>query len=244
MNVLPRLRQAVLVAHDLDEVVAQLRAKLGLAEPYLDPGVERFGLSNAVFALGDTFLEVVSPIRPDASAARLLERRGGDSGYMLMFQVEDLAAARQRAQATGVREVFDVSLDGMSEVHLHPADMRAAIVSLSLPKPPEAWHWGGPAWEQRAAPYRLTGATITVSEPVTVADRWQTILGTELFNVGIRVSADEIERGLTEIILAADDPELAPQQRGPLVIGGVQFVFEPGDEADKRRTPTVFEETQ
>jgi hypothetical protein len=241
MAELPRLRQAVIAARDLDAVAGQLRAKLGLAEPYEDPGVERFGLRNAVFALQDTFLEVVSPIRPDAPAARLLERRGGDTGYMLMFQVDDLESARQRVRDMEVREVLDVSLDGMSEVHLHPADMRGAIVSLSRPQPPGAWRWGGPDWNERSAPYRLTGATITVTQPVTVVDRWETVLGAELYNIGIRVSADEFDRGLTEIVLAADEPEQVPEQRGPLVIGGVRFVFEPKEAIEERRTKSVFE---
>src|SRR6201994_1050289 len=102
MPQLPRLRQAVLAVRDLDAVAGQLRTTLGLGEPYADPGVEHFGLRNAVFALGDTFLEVVSPIRADTSAGRLLERRGGDCGYMLMFQIADLAAARGRARRGGV----------------------------------------------------------------------------------------------------------------------------------------------
>lgn len=240
MAMLPRLRQAVIAARDLDSVAGQLRSKLGLGEPYVDPAVEAFGLRNAVFALEDTFLEVVSPIRADASAARLLQRRGGDSGYMLMFQVEDLDAARERASTAEVREIFDVSLDGIAEVHLHPADMRGAIVSLSQPRPPESWRWGGPDWVQRSAPYRLTGATITVTQPVSVVDRWQIVLGVELFKLGLHVSADEFERGLTEVILAADD-EQVPEQQGPLVICGVRFVFESRQAEQDRQTPKVFE---
>jgi hypothetical protein len=237
----PRLRQAVIAAGDLDAVAEQLRSKLGLAEPYSDPGVARFGLRNAVFALHDTFLEVVSPIRADASAARLLERRGRDTGYMLMFQVDDLAAARARVRAAEVREVLEVSVDGMAEVHLHPVDLRGAIVSLSRPEPPGSWCWGGPDWDQRSAPYRLTGATLTVSQPVTVVDRWQAVLGCELWQIGIRVGADEFERGLTEIILAADDPDRVAEQEGPLVIGGVRFVFESKDAPNERRHPSVYE---
>ena len=56
-----RLRQAVLVARDLDGVAASLRSALGLGAPFHDPGVAAFGLRNAVMALGDTFVEVVSP---------------------------------------------------------------------------------------------------------------------------------------------------------------------------------------
>jgi hypothetical protein len=141
-----------------------------------------------------------------------------------------------------VREVFDVSLDGMAEVHLHPADMRGAIVALSRPQPEDAWLWAGPDWKERSAPYTLTGATITVTQPVTVVDRWQTVLGTELYTVGLRVAADEFERGLTEIVLTPDRPEDEPEQRGPLVIGGVRFVFEPREQVEKRRSTSVFED--
>ena len=51
-----RLRQAVLVAGELEPAAAALRSALGLEEPFRDPGVGAFGLANVVFALGDCFL--------------------------------------------------------------------------------------------------------------------------------------------------------------------------------------------
>lgn len=216
---LPRLRQAVLAARDLDAVAGALRSRLGLDEPYADPGVGYFGLRNAVFALGDTFLEVVSPIRPDTSAGRLLERRGGDCGYMLMFQVAELAAARRRAASEGVREVFEVSVEDMAEVHLHPADMRGAIVSLSEPRPPEAWRWGGPDWRDRTAPLRLAGATLGVADPEAVGARWGKVIGVPPSDAGIRFVGDPGEPGPVELVLAGEGD-------GPVEIGGVRFRFE------------------
>jgi hypothetical protein len=221
---LPRLRQAVLAARDLDSVAGQLRDTFGLGKPYNDPGVEHFGLRNAVFALGDTFLEVVSPIRPDTAAGRLIDRRGGDCGYMLMFQVEDLDFTRDRAREQGVREVFEVSLDDMREVHLHPSDMRAAIVALSQPIPPESWRWGGDGWASRGAPCRLAGATVAVAQPVSLVARWQAILDAELEDLGINVSADEFERGLTEIMISG------AHAAEPIEIGGVRFVLDNDEE--------------
>jgi hypothetical protein len=44
---------------------------------------------------------------------------------MLMFQVSDLGAARERARGLSVRQVFEVSIPEIEEVHLHPADMRS-----------------------------------------------------------------------------------------------------------------------
>ena len=193
-----RLRQAVIAARDLDATVERLRTGLGLGEPFSDPAVGYFGLRNAVFALGDTFLEVVSPVREGTSAGRLLERRGGDCGYMLMLQVDDLARARAAAQRLGLREVFSLELEDMAEIHLHPADMGAAIVSLSQPTPPQSWRWGGPDWAARAAPLRIAGVTVAVENAEAVANCWRQIAGEV---PGIHIVEDAEEPRLSEILI-------------------------------------------
>jgi hypothetical protein len=193
-----RLRQAVLAAGDLDAVAGRLRSTLSLREPFADQAVGYFGLRNAVFALSDTFLEVVSPVRDGTAAGRLIARRGGDCGYMLMFQVPDLAAARERAADAGIREVFEIALDDIAEVHLHPADMHGAIVSLSQPSPPGSWRWGGPGWSERSVGDRLlSGAVIAVEDPNAVASLWTSILGAPA--PGVEFVADPREPGLVEI---------------------------------------------
>lgn len=209
----PRLRQAVVAAVDLDAVAGELRERLRLHAPFADPGVAHFGLRNAVFALGDTFLEVVSPTQPNTAAGRLIERRGGDCGYMLMFQVEDLAARRNAAGELGIREVFEVSVDDMTEVHLHPADIRGAIVALSEPTPTQSWRWGGPDWERRSASPVLVGATVQVPEAGPTTERWQAVLGEEPDGLGIRLT--EGSRGLTEIVVDGLEAEFT--------LAGVRF---------------------
>jgi len=216
--VLPRIRQAVLAAGDLEAVTRQLRDELGLREPFSDPGVEYFGLRNAVFALGDTFLEVVSPIRDRTAAGRLLDQRG-DCGYMVMFQVAELGEARARAAELGVREVFEVELDEIAEVHLHPKDIGGAIVSLSSPTPPTAWRWGGEGWARRSAPMAVTGVTIAASDTTGVAARWRAVLGADPGAAGVEFAAERGDRGLVEIRIAASE------RRDPLEIGGVHFRF-------------------
>lgn len=212
---LPRLRQAVVAARDLDAVTTRLREALGLGEPFHDEAVGWFGLRNSVFALGDTFLEVVSPVREDAPAARVLDRRGADCGYMLMFQVADLAAARGRVREQRIREVFDFEQDDMREVHLHPSDMRGAIVSLSQPVPERSWRWAGPGWEDRSAAVRLAGAKVAVRDPVVVEERWRAVLGAEPAGPGIDFVADDGEPGIVEIAVAGDFE--------PLDLGGVRI---------------------
>lgn len=175
-----RLRQAVLVARELDPLVEELRGLLGLEEPFRDPGVGEFGLANAVFTIGDCFLEIVSPLQPGTAAGRHLERTGRDGGYMVLFDLEDLEGARARAERLGIRIVWQIDLPDISGTHLHPADMRGAIVSLDRSIPYGTWRWGGPDWTGRPAQGpagRLSGMTVSVAEPSAVAARWGEVLG-------------------------------------------------------------------
>jgi Glyoxalase-like domain len=175
-----RLRQAVLVAAELEPVVSELRRELALEEPFRDPGVGEFGLVNAVFALGDRFLEVVAPTGPGTAAGRHLERHGGGGGYMVIFDLEELDGARERAAELGVRVVWQIDLPDISGTHLHPADMRGAIVSIDRSDPYGTWRWGGPQWTGRTAggaAARLDSITVAVADPAAVAERWGAVLG-------------------------------------------------------------------
>jgi hypothetical protein len=196
-----RLRQAVLAATDLEDVTARLTGALGLGVPYADPAVGAFGLRNAVFALGDTFLEVVSPVRDDTAAGRRLQRRGGDCGYMVMFEIDDLGGARRLLAGRSIREVFAIELDDIAEVHLHPADIGGAIVALSQPQPPGSWRWGGPDWPQRSSPHQVAGVTVSVADPHAVAESWSAVLGTDPAELGIRFTDQDGDAGIVAVAL-------------------------------------------
>jgi hypothetical protein len=230
-----RLRQAVLVAAELEPVASALRAALDLDEPFRDPGVGEFGLANVVFALGDCFVEVVSPIQTDTAAGRYLARRGGDGGYMVIFDLEDLEGARERALGLGARVVWQIDLPDISGTHLHPADMRGAIVSLDRSEPYGTWRWGGPRWTGRigaGTPGRLAGVTLAVSDPVAVAARWGEVLGVGVSGedrpvlrldggeVHFEEAASERAEGLAEIALGL--PRELPGGREAIELGGVR----------------------
>ena len=216
-----RLRQAVLVAADLAPAVAGLRAELGAGAPYADPGVGLFGLENGVMPLGDQFLEVVSPTEDGTAAGRALARRG-PGGYMLIFQVQDVGAARARAIADGVRVVWEIALDDMETVHLHPRDM-GVIVSLDRPVPAGAWRWAGPEWIGKAGsgpPGRIVGATVEVPDPEAAAARWATVLGVPEAE-GIAFAAGD--RGFVEVVVEA--PDEVRRGRDAVEVGGLTFRF-------------------
>jgi hypothetical protein len=175
-----RLRQIALAAHDRDRVVADLAAVLGIEVAFDDPGVAVFGLRNAVLPVGDDFLEVVSPIQADTAAGRYLARRGGDCGYMVMVQVDNTAATRERAAAAGVRVVWSIDLDDISGTHFHPRDLGGALLSVDTPRPADAWRWAGPDWPahvRRGVVDGLVAVDIACADAAATAERWATVLG-------------------------------------------------------------------
>jgi hypothetical protein len=236
----PRLRQVALVAADCAGTARQLQEAFGWPEPFHDPGVGRFGLTNAVFAAGDTFVEVVAPVEPGTTAGRYLERRGGDSGYMAIFQLPDLAVARRRVAAAGIRVVWTSDLADIAGTHLHPKDVPGAIVSLDWADPPESWRWAGPDWTGQAPPHAgggVSGVTVEVTDPAGAAARWAEVLGltvthddgaavVELAHAGqdLRFVLAGPGRGeaITEVRLTTE------QQMAPAQIAGVRFVSAAG----------------
>lgn len=175
-----RLRQVALVAQELEPVVEDLCAVFDLEVSHRDPGVAEFGLHNAVMPVGDTFLEVVSPLREGTTAGRFLERRRGDGGYMVILQSDDLAADRRRIESLHVRIVWEIALADIATLHLHPRDLGGAIVSLDQPRPPSAWRWAGPGWEKRMRTgivRRIAGAELEAADPAALAARWSEVLG-------------------------------------------------------------------
>ncbi len=232
----PRLRQVALVAADCERAAGQLREAFSWPEPYHDPGVGRFGLTNAVFAAGDTFVEIVAPVQPDTAAGRYLERRGGDSGYMAIFQMPDLAEARRRVAAAQVRVVWTADFADIAGTHLHPKDVPGAIVSLDWADPPESWRWAGPEWTAHAPAHAdggVSGLTIEVTDPGGTAARWAEVLGLtstqhdgtatiQLEHAGQDLRFVPVTAGcgeaITEVRLTME------RQISPVRIAGVRFV--------------------
>ena len=174
-----RLRQVALAVRALEPAVRDLRRVLALGEPFRDPGVGVFGLENAVLPLGDAFLEVLSPVKPDTTAGRWLDRRGGDAGYMAIFQTDELAEARERVERLDVRVVWETALKGAATIHLHPRDLGGAIVSIDAMEPPESWEWAGPGWQERVrdeVTSGLAGVVLEAPEPEPLAARWGAVL--------------------------------------------------------------------
>ena len=177
-----RLRQIAVVAADLRKAALDIETVLGVESCYTDPGVKIFGLKNMLWPLGTQFLEVVTPTEDGTAGGRYIERRGGDGGYMVITQVDDVERRRARATELNVRVAFDLDHPGDHRgIQLHPADTGGSFFEMDQMLMDNGddrdgpWYPAGKHWQ----PYVRTDITNGISaaelqspEPDRLAARW------------------------------------------------------------------------
>lgn len=240
-----RLRQVVVAAHDRDMTESAFNRELGLGTAFHDPGVGDFGLINAVCPVADVFVEVVSPKSDgspgsgsDSAVGRHLTRHGGDSGYMVIFQVDDIAAARSHLDQLGIRRIWNSDVPEVGASHVHPADIGGAIVSFDEPRPSSSWLWAGPGWEERSSRAATGFAQIEIAatDPVSMLKRWASAcnvvpdLDARSFvlpdgvAVGFREPDDSGRLGLVHVGFKTTDGDTT-SRASSRTIAGVRFSF-------------------
>ena len=174
-----RLRQIALAAGDLTAVKNDVAAIFGVTHFHDDPEILRYGLRNAVCPFGTSFLELLTPVVEETTVGRLLARRGGDGGYMVILQTDDIEEARARIQAADVQVVGQLDRKGAGFTHLHPRAVGGTLLSIDYMNEWDRWEWAGPDWEAHAAPaskIAIVGAEMQGTDPEGMASRWSTLL--------------------------------------------------------------------
>ena len=178
-----RLRQICLVAQELEPRLAELSDIFGLAVCHRDGNVGKYGLINALLPIGASFLEVVAPTRDGTAAGRYLERRGGDGGYMVILDCDDIERRRRRMDEIGVRIANPLSYETYTGLQLHPRDTGGAMLEFNHTKGGTRldgpYHPAGPDW-RRAVRNDVTTALLAAElqspDPAALAARWGEIV--------------------------------------------------------------------
>ena len=248
-----RIRQLVLVCEDRDSVVNELCNLFQIKVAFYDPGIIHFGLENAVLPVGDTFLEVVSPVKENTTAGRYLKKRKGDGGYMVIIQTNDFNQQKKRVESENIEIVFhaDRHEEGIhaQSIHLHPRDVGGAILSLDSMKPINSWLWAGKNWDMKKndkVVSFLNGVHIQSKDPEKIVKNWEKALGRkatfeenlftiELDNSRVVFKEDLNDRGdgPESFELKVKDRQKVMEQasklkllvEGNIFIGGVKFLL-------------------
>ncbi|WP_024512210.1 hypothetical protein [Bradyrhizobium sp. ARR65] len=245
-----RLRQVCLVAPELERVIADIAAIMGLSVCYRDGNVAKYGLVNALLPVDTILLEVVAPFRDGTAAGRFLQKSGGRGGYMAIFACDDPDERAARANALGVRTANVIRHAPYHGVQLHPRDCRAAFIEFNHTDGSDdilgAYPPAGPDWQKfirNDVTRTLTGVEMQSPDALGLAEHWGRIIevpatrgqdGTpelRLPNVGFRFVQGEAEimRGLDFRVANVAAVCEAAQAKGYAVtgsaflIGGVTF---------------------
>ena len=73
-----RLRQIGLATDDLPQAARDLQSIFGLACAHEDPQVEIYGIRNALFPVGLSFIELIAPLHEGGRRKGARQRIGGD----------------------------------------------------------------------------------------------------------------------------------------------------------------------
>lgn len=226
-----RLRQVVWVASDLDAAEATIAGHFGLKPAFRDPGLVEFGLENVVMPCGEQFIEIVSPTRADTAAGRLLEKRFGDGGCMIMLQTQSLDWVRVRVNQHNVRIVHEAKGEGITGLQLHPSDVGATLLSIDACDKSEEWPWAGPDWRDFVDTSVVDGIVaveLQAADPDAVALKWSSLLGCPIRHEALRLDDAEVRfvpagdgrgDGLRAVDLRATDRSRVGEQR---MIHGVE----------------------
>lgn len=210
-----RLRQIAVVVADLREAALDIGSVLGLEACYTDPGVGRFGLKNTLWPIGTSFLEVVTPIAEGTAGGRYLQRRGGDTGYMVITQVDDVARRRARAAELGIRVALDLARPerGHDGIQLHPADTGGSFWEMDQmtmeggdevggPWTPAGGHWQPYVRTDLVA--GISAAELQSPEPEVLARRWADMAEIDLGTDADGHPALELDGASLRFVEAAD----------------------------------------
>ncbi len=128
-----RLNHVAIAVPDIMVAAALYRDTLGAtvsdAVPQPDHGV------TAVFIeLPNTKIELLEPLGEDSPIAGFLERNSSGGIHHICYEVDDIAAARDRLVQDGLRVLGDgdpkIGAHGKPVLFLHPKDFNGTLVEL------------------------------------------------------------------------------------------------------------------
>lgn len=120
---------------DLEEAVALYRDRLGMREQHRET-VEDQGVHAVLLEIGDSHVELLSPIGPDGAVARFLERNGPGLHHVA-YRTDDIDTQLKRLVSAGLRVIDEeprVGIRGSRVAFLHPKATDGVLTEIVEPR--------------------------------------------------------------------------------------------------------------
>jgi methylmalonyl-CoA/ethylmalonyl-CoA epimerase len=126
-----RLNHVAIATADIEKSAAIYRDLLGatVSEPQALP---EHGVTVVFVELPNTKIELLQPLGDTSPVAAFLEKNPSGGMHHVCYEIDDIAAARDRLVAAGARVLGDVKIGahGKPVVFLHPKDFVGTLVEL------------------------------------------------------------------------------------------------------------------
>jgi methylmalonyl-CoA/ethylmalonyl-CoA epimerase len=120
-----------IAVRDLDAAIAWYAEAFGATVAHRER-VERDGVEEALLAVADSFVQLLTPTRPDSPVAKYLDAKG-EGLHHVGYRVKDCGAALDAAVAAGVRAIDAAPRPGSrgtTVAFLHPKTSFGTLIEL------------------------------------------------------------------------------------------------------------------
>ena len=131
---LTEVDHVAIAVRDLDAAVAWYAETFG-AEVAHRETVDRDGVEEALLAVADSYIQLLTPTRADSPVAKYLDAKG-EGLHHVGYRVTDCAAALQQAVAAGARAIDAEPRPGSrgtTVAFLHPKTAFGTLIELVQP---------------------------------------------------------------------------------------------------------------
>jgi methylmalonyl-CoA/ethylmalonyl-CoA epimerase len=129
--VLTEVDHVAIAVRDLDAAVAWYEEAFGATVAHREV-VERDGVEEALLAVADSYVQLMTPVRQDSTVAKFLDTRG-EGIHHVGYRVADCAEALEQAVGSGARAIDAEPRPGSrgtTVAFLHPKTSFGTLIEL------------------------------------------------------------------------------------------------------------------
>jgi methylmalonyl-CoA/ethylmalonyl-CoA epimerase len=128
---LTEIDHVAIAVRDLDGAIDYYERAFGATVAHREV-VESDGVEEALLAVAESYVQLVSPTRPDSPVAKALDKRG-EGLHHVGYRVADCAAALERVKAQGHRVIDEAPRPGSrgtTVAFVHPKTAFGTLIEL------------------------------------------------------------------------------------------------------------------
>jgi len=128
---LTEIDHVAIAVRDLEAAIDYYRATFGCEVEHREI-VEKDGVEEALLKVADSYIQLLTPSRPDSTVAKYLATKG-EGIHHVGYRVDDCAAALERVRAEGGRLIDEAPRPGSrgtTVAFVHPKGAFGTLVEL------------------------------------------------------------------------------------------------------------------